>query len=223
MNDSNSSATRALAQAAIQAEGDRKKQPSLTGWQATVEDMIIKPACKEIHKPKKAFSKIVDSPSSLFNKAKNPVKTDPPPKAICLDGATLTERIYSLKKLSLVGKWQFPEMDDQDMRKWLMDKWAPLIGYTPIIYRLIKEWYSFHFLKDSDLDIILKNPWVYGRSFLALSRWYIGFDPLRNTASNFLIWVKLPNLPLELWSEESLSKIGNLIGKFVYVDPWCIG
>lgn len=135
----------------------------------------------------------------------------------------LTERIDSLKKLLLVGKWQFPEMEDQDMRKWLSGKWAPLIGYTPIISRLMKDWYSFHFLKESDVEIIFKNPWVYGRSFLALSRWYAGFDPLKNTPSNCLIWVKLPNLPLELWTEESLAKIGNSIGRFIYVDPWCRG
>lgn len=109
------------------------------------------------------------------------------------------------------------------MRKWLSGKWAPLIGYTPIISRLMKDWYSFHFLKESDVEIIFKNPWVYGRSFLALSLWYAGFDPLKNTPSNCLIWVKLPNLPLELWTEESLAKIGNSIGRFIYVDPWCRG
>jgi len=35
--------------------------------------------------------------------------------------------------------------------------------------------------------------------------------------------MKLPNLPLEFWSKETLTKIGNSIGKFVYVDPWCRG
>lgn len=59
--------------------------------------------------------------------------------------------------------------------------------------------------------------------FLSLLRWYIGFDPLKNTPSNNLIWVKLPNLPLEMWSIESLIEIGNSINKFVYVDPWCRG
>lgn len=35
-----------------------------------------------------------------------------------------------------------------------------------------------------------------------------------------MIWAKLPNLPLELWSIETLTEIGNSIGKFIYVDPW---
>lgn len=109
------------------------------------------------------------------------------------------------------------------MRKWLTDKWALLIGYTPVISRLMKEWYSFHFLKASDLETILIRPWIFGRSFLSLFRWYMGFDPLKNTPSNNLICVKLPNLPLELWSIETLTEIGNSIGKFIYVDPWCRG
>lgn len=179
-----------------------------------MEDMIINPACHEIHIPfehtsgvlkkGKDFSRKDGPPNLFFNKSRNPVKTVPPPKAISLDNVVLIERIDSLKNLALVGKWNFPEMGEADMRKWLTDKWSPLIGYTPIISRLMKEWYSFHFLKASDLETILHNPWVFGRSFLALSRWYIGFDPLKNTPSNSVIWVKLPNLPLELWSEESL-------------------
>jgi len=51
----------------------------------------------------------------------------------------------------------------------------------------------------------------------------MGFDPLKNTPTNSLIWAKLPNLPLEIWSSETLSEIGNSIGKFIYVDPWCRG
>lgn len=99
----------------------------------------------------------------------------------------------------------------------------PIIGYTPIISRMMKEWYSFHFQKQEDLERVLVKPWVYGRSFLSLSRWYMGFDPLKNTPSHSLIWLKLPNLPLELWTQESLESIGNAIGKFIYVDPWIRG
>jgi len=153
VDGSNSSATRALVQATIQAEEAQKKYLNITRWQATVEDMIINPACKKFHNSKKgkAFSRKDGFPSLFFNKSRNPIKTVPPPKAISLNGATLSKLIDSLKNLALVGKWQFPEMGDVDMRKWPTDKWSPLIGYTPIISRLMKEWYSFHFLKVSDL------------------------------------------------------------------------
>lgn len=114
-------------------------------------------------------------------------------------------------------------MNDAEMRKWVTVHWKPVIGYTPIISNLMKEWYCFHFLNVTDVDAILKGPWVFKRRFLALYRWYIGYDTLKNTPSNNLIWVKLPNLPLEMWSKEILEEIGNSIGRFVYVDPWCLG
>ena len=87
----------------------------------------------------------------------------------------------------------------------------------------MKDWYCFNFLDADDAEAIQCRPWVYKRSFLALYRWYIGFNPLNNTPVNNLIWVKCPNLPLELWSNESLEMIGNAIGRFVYVDRWCLG
>lgn len=109
------------------------------------------------------------------------------------------------------------------MRKWLELQWKPLIGYTPIISNLMKEWYCFHFLNASDVETIQKHPWVHIRSFLALYKWYFGFNPLKNTPSNNLIWVKLPNLPLEMWSKETLNEIQNAICRFVYDDPRCLG
>lgn len=70
---------------------------------------------------------------------------------------------------------------------------------------------------------ILSIPWVYEKIFLVLHKWYIGYNPRKNTPSNNLIWVKLLVLPIELWTRETLSDIGNAIGKFVYVDPKCLG
>jgi len=74
------------------------------------------------------------------------------------------------------------------------------------------------FLSTGDVEAIQTCHWVHRRSFLALHKWYIRYNP-----SNNLIWVKLPNLPLEMWSKETLTQIGNSIGRFVYVDPWCLG
>jgi len=40
---------------------------------------------------------------------------------------------------------------------------------------------------------------------------------------NNFIWLKLPGLPLELWAKESMEKIENVVGCYIYVDPKCIG
>lgn len=166
----------------------------------------------------------VSSPSAPYRKKVfRPAKITPPPSAICLDGVKLKDEIASLQSRALIGKWHFPDMSDEQMRAWLSARWNPLLGYTPTIVRLMRDWYSFHFLEVKDLYIIWGLPWVHGRSFLALHRWFIGFDPLRNTPQYNFIWVKLPVVPLELWTKESLSFIGNAIGEFVFVDPSCLG
>lgn len=52
--------------------------------------------------------------------------------------------------------------------------------------------------------------------------WYVNFNPLKQMPKNKLIWVKLPGLPLEFWTKEVFTDI-DAIGKFIYVDPWCMG
>lgn len=109
------------------------------------------------------------------------------------------------------------------MRNWLGTKWKSLLGYISTIVRLIKNWYSFHFLSMEDFETIRSIPWVHGKNFLALHNWYIGYNPLHNAPTNKLIWVKLPGLLIELWTKDALTDIGNAIGKFVYVDLKCLG
>lgn len=48
-----------------------------------------------------------------------------------------------------------------------------------------------------------------------MQRWFLDFDPL----SIGLVWVRIPNLPLHLWSSDSLNSIRNSLGrKFIKND-----
>lgn len=209
-------------------------------WQSMLDDVIVRPSFPHDDMDGNGWSKarpiregsqtdvhqkenVHCQPMICFKKNLKPIKTIPPPAAIKLESIYLTDHIASLQEYALVGRWHFPKMDDTKMRNWLELQWKPLIGYIPIVARLLKEWYCFHFLSASDLEAIQNRPWVYGRSFLALYKWYVGYNPLKNTPTNNLIWVKLPGLPLELWSKETLTEIGNAIGRCVYVDPRCLG
>lgn len=191
---SDSSAMEAMIQATIKAEKSRECSKVSVAWQATLDDMIVKPTWiekdapffgkpyqKSLNKGEATSKEVWTNEQALhYRKSRNLVKIASPPRVISLDSSFLSERIDSLQNLALVGKWHFPEMDNADMRKCLNDRWKPLICYTPIISRLMKEWYCFHFLKVSDLEVVFNKPWVHGRSFLYLFRWYIGFDPLKN-------------------------------------------
>ena len=82
---------------------------------------------------------------------------------------------------------------------------------------------QFPFSKLGGLGKNKFQPWINEKSFLVLHHQYIGYNSLHNTPQNKLIWVKLHNLPIELWMKQVMMDIGNAIGKFVYVDPHCLG
>ncbi|CAN1800774.1 hypothetical protein LINPERHAP1_LOCUS22684 [Linum perenne] len=49
--------------------------------------------------------------------------------------------------------------------------------------------------------------------------WQEGFNPCMDTLSHTLIWVRLPGLPLEFFTETFLCRIGEKIGTLVRIDP----
>ena len=48
-----------------------------------------------------------------------------------------------------------------------------------------------------------------------LKKWDLSFDPEKYIPSTFLVWVKLPHLPLHCWNDEYLIEIRNTLGKYI--------
>lgn len=107
-------------------------EASLEGdWKTTLNDLVVKPSTQNdfLRKTNPSSQKKAEATQEdwrfkgiffCYNKARNPVKTTPPPPpAIRIDSVHLNDRIESLQNLALIGKWHFPEMSDSDMRKWL--------------------------------------------------------------------------------------------------------
>lgn len=190
------SATSAMVRATIEAESNHRNSITPCDWQSSLANLLIP------HASQSAREEGVRPDISRCKFKQRPIKSIPLPSAITLDNVYLSDRITSLQNIALVGRWHFPIMDDAQMRNWLGSQWNSLLGYIPTMVRLMKDWYSFHFLSSQDLEAISTLPWVHSKSFLALHKWYIGYNPLHNTPTNNLIWVKLPGLPIELWTKE---------------------
>ncbi|CAL1413259.1 unnamed protein product [Linum trigynum] len=60
--------------------------------------------------------------------------------------------------------------------------------------------------------------WLLGETYLTVMRWYKGFNPWKSEVSSTLIWVQLPELPIEFINKEAAMKIGSLIGNPLRVD-----
>ena len=62
------------------------------------------------------------------------------------------------------------------------------------------------------------GPYFYAAAGLYMRPWMMNFVPERETFTSVPIWVRLYTLPLDYWQMESLSAIGNKLGRFVKIS-----
>ena len=75
------------------------------------------------------------------------------------------------------------------------------------------------FFSKEDLDMVIKRgPWFVGDHFLSLRVWEPFFKPSTANVSLIAIWIRLNELPIELYETEVLKEIGESIGKVLKID-----
>ncbi|XP_075658772.1 uncharacterized protein LOC142628589 [Castanea sativa] len=75
------------------------------------------------------------------------------------------------------------------------------------------------FYSKDDLEKVIKRgPWFIGNHFLSLRPWEPFFKPSSTTMSSVAIWIRLNELPIELYETEVLKDIGEAIGKVLRID-----
>ncbi|XP_061350081.1 uncharacterized protein LOC133295288 [Gastrolobium bilobum] len=62
------------------------------------------------------------------------------------------------------------------------------------------------------------GPWVVTQHYLVVQRWRPLFDPYKEEVRKLAIWLRIPSLPIELYSTQHLWKIGNLFGRMLKID-----
>ncbi|GLT52014.1 hypothetical protein SLA2020_253790, partial [Shorea laevis] len=72
---------------------------------------------------------------------------------------------------------------------------------------------------EEDFSAIFKRgPWFSGGRFLSVRHWIPNFRPELETPSTTAIWLRLPQLPIELFSPEILKRIGDSLGSLLRID-----
>jgi hypothetical protein len=74
------------------------------------------------------------------------------------------------------------------------------------------------FNSQEDSQRILDTLWTISGCSLMLKRWWISFDPASNYFRLRHLWVLLPGLPLQYWTDKALAAIGNELGRFICLD-----
>lgn len=72
--------------------------------------------------------------------------------------------------------------------------------------------------RDDYLKVLEGGPWVVFGHYLTISKWCPNFTPSESEIASTLIWIRFPELPLEMFRERTLMAMGNTIGKALKVD-----
>jgi len=132
----------------------------------------------------------------------------PPDKTIHL--------VVALTDRALVGQFTSLWPSPRTTETWIQNNWRPLISQGVTSYAIGRGYFLFDFVSKADRDLIFKSgPYFMGPQGLYLNRWTPDFDPAMDVPKAVPVWVRLPNLPMHCWSEESLRSIGNGLGKYI--------
>lgn len=75
------------------------------------------------------------------------------------------------------------------------------------------------FESEEDCNRILGGgPYFNNKQLMMMKRWSIGDELHKDLLSSVPVWVKLPRLPLECWTEEGISRIASVIGIPIKMD-----
>uniref|UniRef100_A0A7N2R9M0 CCHC-type domain-containing protein n=1 Tax=Quercus lobata TaxID=97700 RepID=A0A7N2R9M0_QUELO len=82
--------------------------------------------------------------------------------------------------------------------------------------------YDFFLVKFSILDDYQKaleqGPWFVGENYLSVRKWEPEFQAAKAKVSSMAVWIRLAELPIELFHPNILRVVGNTIGTFLRID-----
>ncbi|XVF37089.1 hypothetical protein REPUB_Repub19eG0115400 [Reevesia pubescens] len=74
-----------------------------------------------------------------------------------------------------------------------------------------------------DYDLIIKGgPWFVGGRFLKIRKRIPNFRAFEASFSLVVVWIRLPELPIEYYDIEILTKIGKKLGTLLRLDNFTI-
>ncbi|KAK6164465.1 hypothetical protein DH2020_001329 [Rehmannia glutinosa] len=136
--------------------------------------------------------------------------------AIKLEADKEVSKIY--ENHCLIGKILLLRPVDQTLVKnFTQEEWKCKRGLT--VSTISRNMFMFIFQDKEDLASVLKNrPWTIMGGLLMLSVCTSGEVPNELNFSYSAFWVQAHGLPLDYLTNQNGSKIGELLGTFVYTD-----
>lgn len=84
---------------------------------------------------------------------------------------------------------------------------------------LEEGYFIARFRNKEEYDRVLDGgPWIIQGHYVTISKWRPEFRASSNKILSTLVWIQVPGLPVEYYTEDFLMKLGNTLGKAVKID-----
>ncbi|GLJ11267.1 hypothetical protein SUGI_0150000 [Cryptomeria japonica] len=101
------------------------------------------------------------------------------------------------------------------IKEWIAKSW----GTSLVIKFIPGSFFVVVFADNTERDNILcKQNWFAGDHPVYIQPWAPNFNPLPLVVYDHPVWIRLYNLPIEYWRDQSLEKIGNSLGTLLEID-----
>ncbi|GAV61151.1 DUF4283 domain-containing protein, partial [Cephalotus follicularis] len=118
---------------------------------------------------------------------------------------------------ALVGYFVGKQIPFKAVKEQLEKKWKKWGGVSVITGD--NGTFLFKFDNSTARDLVLSNgPWEVWGAYLVLRQWEEGMSLSKDSFSSIPVWVKLYNIPAELWTKPSLSYIASALGVPLCMD-----
>ncbi|KAK4713244.1 hypothetical protein R3W88_019151 [Solanum pinnatisectum] len=110
---------------------------------------------------------------------------------------------------------------EAETEKWKQAVVLYVVGdrLSPKVYYHNDGYFVMRFSSTEDRDeVLFSGPYMMSSRPVIVKAWCPNFNFNNEVLRMIPLWVKLPNLPLNCWGKDSLSRIGSRLGRHLYAD-----
>jgi len=159
-----------------------------------------------------------ENPTALRSKKSKCVRETAKDISVQIGDPSDFEESLVLARTTLVGHVRGRSFSAERLKAWANENWGGMFTVMPEVIELPRGWFSIHFAREEHTNTVLARFWHIESAPVLLKRWSPLFDPEREQIGAGPIWVRLPGLPIQYWSEEAFIKIGNALGTYLDYD-----
>jgi len=118
----------------------------------------------------------------------------------------------------LVGRIRGQNYSAARLRTWATEVWGQHLVDIPFVQTFVRGWFALRFVHADHTNWVLSSFWHFEHAPVLLKHWTPLFDPEIEQIGIGPVWIRLPGIPLQYWSEDIFRRIGNAIGTFMDYD-----